>query len=1182
MQSTNPIVPARRGSFVLALAVTFAPLIMGGEVALAEDQPCTAQPPSSCSANGPCQLSINPQNPTSATFRIKNNFSAANELYGSSPTDAHFWIYCGNDGKGQWYYKTTCGNYQGFCTGCYVNLANIADKSISVQGNPLGALIQAIYWPFTSPPPNPPLTSPPSSGSAPSPNTGSYAGYAMLEVTVNGDQSNVDLTVLDRYSFPHQLLYWQSDNCAQPGDPSTPPNTASGFNGKYSQAQIYTALINALDTQQTPNGYYPAYYPDPSLMQLNGAPNVSDWNHYAYNRQTEQWTGCGGGLLNWGLPKNYLSWHSDSNADFNNGVSPSNAVAQNFPIDTGAYSNTVCGVWHPSKSFIATSSTGVNVAQVFGGQYGGDSAEGYLKALHDAMDPVDGYKMERNDTALNLDPGSFPSYIVESGCQGYSFKLHIVPTNFGDEASPLIDYHIECRDIRVFTSPNCGPGIPNDPTFATTDSQDGGIWYPNTCAFPVYNAPRGRVGVPTDPLMCLLLEGACPAPSPSLSDQYDYPYVYSRIVLVPPSDTSGSHGPVGGPVLEGPVGPGNRFPPLLKDAAPTNPGGNGRTYSPPGLSAFRRYLAEDGVYEAVSNSNLSDVQTVVFNDIGTVTRGTIVYQIAPNSAACPACDPNNPNNCIAGHCTGNEPCCTPVKCPGTQTLATSMAFSDGYYGNYHTQQNPNGRPRWDSHGVCPSVGTGLKQHTDSYQFAPYLNGNGDPFTWAGPFASEETASISVKYYVCSQETCGLPSQGPGAAPYGTDAGWVQLGSYPNPLRHSIYWSWPPSSSQQAPPNTSAGVQLAGTFNWDGSKSSPAAPALIKVGTNGFPEAYFPSQPTMQWANQGWEAYNPSGISWGNQWPPNNSPSEPWFYPNCQSGTPGGLGAPPQNGYGQSWGGGAIVPYLGSWTDYFVNLGGAPNVALLMYPNNYSSSGPSGGNAYGPCPSLNAKSQALFGFDPFIKVTNWPTSEDPVAQALLGSGVTDVSLEGYFSQGLIPNIMADVSTVIQYGLLHSDWNSGYGFDYYTNALGTTLPFGPDSLFQKPSLSYQGKAGNAFVQTLLENSLGYDNNRGSFTNDTQVKPIYCTTYSDRFKGASPDLSFTPKNAYFQWNLGVPTISSVSDIDGDGCVGSNDLTMLLAAWGACGKGNCPEDLNQDGIVEGADLVYVLAEWGVGCGSP
>ncbi len=49
---------------------------------------------------------------------------------------------------------------------------------------------------------------------------------------------------------------------------------------------------------------------------------------------------------------------------------------------------------------------------------------------------------------------------------------------------------------------------------------------------------------------------------------------------------------------------------------------------------------------------------------------------------------------------------------------------------------------------------------------------------------------------------------------------------------------------------------------------------------------------------------------------------------------------------------------------------------------------------------------------------------------------------------------------------------------------------------------------------------------------------------------------------------------DLDGDGVIGSGDLAILLASWGACG--GCPADLNGDGVVDSGDLAMLLAAWG------
>jgi len=54
-------------------------------------------------------------------------------------------------------------------------------------------------------------------------------------------------------------------------------------------------------------------------------------------------------------------------------------------------------------------------------------------------------------------------------------------------------------------------------------------------------------------------------------------------------------------------------------------------------------------------------------------------------------------------------------------------------------------------------------------------------------------------------------------------------------------------------------------------------------------------------------------------------------------------------------------------------------------------------------------------------------------------------------------------------------------------------------------------------------------------------------------------------------------LADLDADGAVGSGDLGILLAAWGACPlTAACPAHLDGDGDVDSADLGVMLAAWG------
>ena len=56
-------------------------------------------------------------------------------------------------------------------------------------------------------------------------------------------------------------------------------------------------------------------------------------------------------------------------------------------------------------------------------------------------------------------------------------------------------------------------------------------------------------------------------------------------------------------------------------------------------------------------------------------------------------------------------------------------------------------------------------------------------------------------------------------------------------------------------------------------------------------------------------------------------------------------------------------------------------------------------------------------------------------------------------------------------------------------------------------------------------------------------------------------------------APMLSIPGDINGDGVVNTEDLLMLLGAWGNPGG---PEDINGDGIVNTEDLLILLGNWG------
>ncbi len=61
-----------------------------------------------------------------------------------------------------------------------------------------------------------------------------------------------------------------------------------------------------------------------------------------------------------------------------------------------------------------------------------------------------------------------------------------------------------------------------------------------------------------------------------------------------------------------------------------------------------------------------------------------------------------------------------------------------------------------------------------------------------------------------------------------------------------------------------------------------------------------------------------------------------------------------------------------------------------------------------------------------------------------------------------------------------------------------------------------------------------------------------------------------------FGRSPVVNPADLSGDGCVGSEDLAILLAAWGS---GDASADLDESGAVGSSDLAILLAAWGSGC---
>ncbi len=55
---------------------------------------------------------------------------------------------------------------------------------------------------------------------------------------------------------------------------------------------------------------------------------------------------------------------------------------------------------------------------------------------------------------------------------------------------------------------------------------------------------------------------------------------------------------------------------------------------------------------------------------------------------------------------------------------------------------------------------------------------------------------------------------------------------------------------------------------------------------------------------------------------------------------------------------------------------------------------------------------------------------------------------------------------------------------------------------------------------------------------------------------------------------TSTKVGDVNGDGTVGSQDLSILISTWGS--STDLRADLNKDGKVSSSDLAILISKWG------
>lgn len=269
---------------------------------------------------------------------------------------------------------------------------------------------------------------------------------------------------------------------------------------------------------------------------------------------------------------------------------------------------------------------------------------------------------------------------------------------------------------------------------------------------------------------------------------------------------------------------------------------------------------------------------------------------------------------------------------------------------------------------------------------------------------------------------------------------------------------------------------------------------------------------------------------------------------------------------------STTPAIANWTDILCVTGAAG----AGFPRHYV---PQSGwlSRWAQSCTATLMEQAMFGLDEAVQIHNWPGSQtNGPNNPLQYAGRT-----GIWTQQFISGIMMTLASAISYGMLPTDptehWppvngeGTGYLFQFYkfTNIY---TPTDVPVHVTKPVFKENG--GIPYVSILQQEQVTGPNSL----------PLYLVGFGDHWAQGDARVLFTLGTTINsnRWILSPDHQSTISsDLNGSGCVDSNDLTLLLAGWGApCGKVGCEEDLNDDGLVDGADVAVLFGEWGLGCG--
>jgi len=146
--------------------------------------------------------------------------------------------------------------------------------------------------------------------------------------------------------------------------------------------------------------------------------------------------------------------------------------------------------------------------------------------------------------------------------------------------------------------------------------------------------------------------------------------------------------------------------------------------------------------------------------------------------------------------------------------------------------------------------------------------------------------------------------------------------------------------------------------------------------------------------------------------------------------------------------------------------------------------------------------------------------------------------------------------------------------------------PDDARVTPTLWLGGSSHCAFgagvIQSDTSASFGYDQTLEPMLLEDLTPRDGRPAMSDPLTGAAgpappnitPELDATGRSRPDASSIG-PLEAVTPDVDGDGFVGSRDLSLMLANWGMSGRDAIDYDMDGDGIIGSRDLVLLLTQW-------